>query len=211
MAVQLDAKTRRLPHLRLEIPNFPYTAWGKVAMCSEGVVFDMDFLKYVKTKWQFIFPWIKVVAVIAAIAFVLQEIDGPQRYEVSGTARLVDGDSLFIDGLEIRLKSIDAPEGRQNCLRNGKDWRCGEEATRRLRRFINRRPVFCKGDKYDRYNRLLAFCKVAGQEINKWMVKEGWAVAFGSYRREEKSARRGKKGIWSSRFKRPRAWRAENK
>lgn len=170
----------------------------------------MSFTRFVKAKWQAIFPWIKVAVVIAAIAFVLKKNEGPPRYEVTGKARLVDGDSLVIDGLKIRMKNIDAPEGRQNCRRNGKDWRCGQEATMRLRNFINKRPISCKGDKYDRYNRLLAICTVAGQDLNKWMVQEGWAVAFGSYRREERAASRAKRGIWSSSFQRPRAWRAEH-
>ena len=96
------------------------------------------------------------------MALLLGKGDGPPRYEVTGQARLVDGDSLFVDGLEIRLKNMDAPEGRQTCRRGGKDWRCGQEATRRLRRYINKRAISCKGDEYDRHRRLLAFCTVGG-------------------------------------------------
>ena len=170
----------------------------------------MKFTRILRRKWQAIFPWIRVAIVIGLIALVLQQGDGPPRYEVEGRARLVDGDSLYVDGLEIRLKNIDAPEGRQNCRRKNRDWRCGEEATRRLRTFIKRRSVSCKGNEYDRHNRLLAFCSVAGHELNKWMVREGWAVAFGGYRQEERAAKRARKGIWSSQFQRPRAWRAEH-
>ena len=171
----------------------------------------MSFSRQLKAWWQAIFPWIRVAILIAALAFVLQKGDGPPRYKVSGKARLVDGDSLFVDGLEIRLKHIDAPEGRQTCQRNKRDWRCGEEATSRLRSFIRRRKISCKGNEYDRHNRLLAFCAVGGMEINKWMVQEGWAVAFGDYRSDERKAKRARKGIWSSHFQRPRAWRAQQR
>ena len=171
----------------------------------------MNYVRRLKQIGRTIFPWLQVFALIGLIAFVLDKEDGPPRYEASGRARLVDGDSLFVDGLEIRLKNIDAPEGRQTCQRKGKNWRCGQEATRRLRRFINRRTISCKGDHYDKHNRLLAFCSVGKHELNKWMVQEGWAVAFGGYRREEQAAKRARKGIWSSRFQRPRAWRADQR
>ena len=171
----------------------------------------MTLTRRFKRAWREIFPWLRVAALIGLIAFALNKGDGPPRYEVSGPARLVDGDSLFVEGLEIRLKNIDAPEGRQNCRRAGKDWRCGQEATRQLRRFINRRPIHCKGDHYDKHNRLLAFCSLKGRELNKWMVQQGWAVAFGGYRDMERAAKRAKKGIWSSQFQRPRAWRAQQR
>ncbi|MCF6199483.1 MAG: thermonuclease family protein, partial [Hyphomicrobiaceae bacterium] len=167
----------------------------------------MTFINRLKHGWREVFPWIRVFVVIGLIALVLDRGEGPPRYEVDGRARLVDGDSLYVEGLEIRLKNIDAPEGRQKCQRNGRNWLCGQEATRRLRTFIKRRKLTCKGNEYDRHNRLLAFCSVGGVEINQWMVREGWAVSFGDYRREERAAKRARKGIWSSQFQRPRSWR----
>lgn len=165
-------------------------------------------MAFLKRQWWAVYPWLKVVLLVGLIALVLEETQGERRFDVTGSARLVDGDSLYVDGVEIRLKNIDAPEGRQRCQRAGRDWLCGEEATRRLRRFVNRRVVTCKGREYDRHDRLLAFCTVVGRELNKWMVQQGWAVSFGGYRRQEKRARSAKKGIWSSRFQRPQAWRA---
>ncbi len=171
----------------------------------------MTFVTGLKRKWRELFPWIRVLVVIGLLAWALDRGDGPPRYEVQGAARLVDGDSLYVKGLEIRLKNIDAPEGRQKCRRKGRDWLCGKEATRRLRTFIRRRALSCKGDEYDRHRRLLAFCSVGGVEINQWMVREGWAVSFGDYRREERQAKRAGKGIWASQFQRPRHWRAEHR
>ena len=171
----------------------------------------MTSTRKLKQLWQQLFPWLRVAALIALIAYALDKGTGPPRYEVSGQARLVDGDSLFVDGLEIRLKNIDAPEGRQNCHRAGKIWRCGQEATKQLRRFINQRKVTCTGDHYDKHSRLLAYCTVDGHELNRWMVVEGWAVAFGDYHELERSAKRGRRGIWSSQFQRPRTWRTKQR
>ncbi len=171
----------------------------------------MSLTRKLKRLWRKTFPWLRVAVLIALIAYALGEGDGPPRYDLAGTPRLVDGDSLFVDGLEIRLKNIDAPEGRQTCQRAGKNWRCGQEATRRLRQLINKQAISCKGDQYDKYNRLLALCFVNGRELNKWMVAQGWAVAFGDYRDEERAAKRARKGIWASQFQRPRSWRAQQR
>ena len=47
---------------------------------------------------------------------------------VSGLPRVVDGDTLVMDGKRIRLAGIDAPELRQVCQRKDRDWPCGTEA-----------------------------------------------------------------------------------
>ncbi len=52
----------------------------------------------------------------------------PFPARVSGLARPIDGDSLWVGGNEVRLKGIDAPEGRQTCRRSGAIWGCGEAA-----------------------------------------------------------------------------------
>ena len=46
--------------------------------------------------------------------------------EIAGTATVVDGDTVKIRGIRIRLHGIDAPESKQQCRRaNGERWRCG--------------------------------------------------------------------------------------
>ncbi|MCB1484044.1 MAG: thermonuclease family protein, partial [Hyphomicrobiaceae bacterium] len=52
----------------------------------------------------------------------------PVPADVRGAARVIDGDSLYVGQNEVRLKGIDAPEGRQTCLRDGRDWDCGNAA-----------------------------------------------------------------------------------
>ncbi len=44
---------------------------------------------------------------------------------LSGPARVVDGDTLFVAGERIRLHGIDAPEKDQTCSIDGRDWACG--------------------------------------------------------------------------------------
>lgn len=59
----------------------------------------------------------------------------------------------------------------------------------------------------DKHDRLLAVCSIGDVELNRWMVENGWAVAYGRYRDEERMAENQRRGIWQGRFERPRDWR----
>lgn len=129
---------------------------------------------------------------------------------VSGTARVIDGDSLRIGQTEIRLKGIDAPEGRQTCERDGATWRCGEAAASELRRLTQNGDVACRIVEKDQHGRSLAFCESEGRDINRAMVLSGAVVDYGHYRQEEAEARAAKRGLWDGTFERPRDWRRRN-
>ena len=43
--------------------------------------------------------------------------------------RVIDSDTIDLDGQRIRLHGIDAPERKQPCYRNGIMWLCGQEAS----------------------------------------------------------------------------------
>jgi endonuclease YncB( thermonuclease family) len=54
---------------------------------------------------------------------------------ISGMARIVDGDTLAIGDIKIRLEGIDAPETDQVCLdANAAKWTCGIVARDQLHR-----------------------------------------------------------------------------
>lgn len=161
------------------------------------------------------------LAVLLVLAAIAERWQGPKQGQktaempvngqVMGHPKLVDGDSFFLDGDEVRMVGIDAPEGRQNCTREGKAWACGEAAKRELARLIGGRPVSCDATERDQHQRLLSRCKAGGIELNRQMVANGFAVSFGRfYQREEQDARQQRRGIWSSEFDRPQDWRHAN-
>lgn len=161
--------------------------------------------------------WVSALALLVALA-VLQwgqtTLRGPGRdipaNGVSGHPRLVDGDSFFLGGDEVRLVGLDAPEGRQTCLRANTTWPCGEESRRQLARLVGGQAILCRSTERDQHGRLLAVCSRGNVDLNREMVASGFAVAYGNYEREEASARSAKAGLWSGEFQRPRQWRREN-
>lgn len=134
------------------------------------------------------------------------------RAPLTGRARVLDGDSLEMSGVRIRLAGIDAPEWDQTCLdSNGRPWACGRAAARELKRHISGNRLTCQSDGLDKYRRILAICSAAdGSDINAWMVRQGWAVAFGDigdYRSEQHEAEAARRGMWAGSFLSPAQWR----
>ena len=130
----------------------------------------------------------------------------------TSVASVTDGDSLEIRGTRIRLHGIDAPESRQLCTRpSGQSWRCGQQAALALSDRIGRRSVSCVARDIDPYERSIAVCSQDGVDLNAWMVREGWAVAYRRYSRDyvrdEADARRAGRNIWSGTLVMPWDWR----
>ncbi len=131
---------------------------------------------------------------------------------VTGTASVVDADTLDIHSQRIRLVGVDAPESKQKCLDAGGDlFRCGSAAANALDQWINRNPVTCISEGHDRYNRTLGKCSVRGTSVQDWLVRNGHAVAYRAYSKEfvpaEDAAHAAKAGIWAGEFVMPWDWR----
>ena len=133
--------------------------------------------------------------------------------QISGIARVIDGDTIEVGGKHIRLNGIDAPESKQTCEANGQSYACGEQATEALIVLLGARPVECTENGRDRYQRIIATCYVDSTDLSSWMVEHGWAVAYRKYSLKyvnaEDSARSAKLGIWAGTFEMPENWRRE--
>jgi endonuclease YncB( thermonuclease family) len=144
---------------------------------------------------------------------ILVAIAGPCAAEsITGVASVIDGDTIEVRGLRIRLEAIDALESGQTCtLPSGKLWRCARDAAFALSDKAGHTPVSCTVSGADRYGRYLATCFSGDIDLNGWMVRNGWAVAYRKYgtqyARQEAKARAEGLGIWASEFAMPWDWR----
>jgi len=131
----------------------------------------------------------------------------------TGRANVIDGDTIEIRGERIRLFGVDAPESAQTCRdAAGAAYRCGQRAALALADRISVQTVSCKALDRDRFGRTVSECGVGGENINAWLVRNGWAVAYrryggGRYDAEERAAKAAKAGIWAGAFVMPEAYR----
>ncbi len=110
--------------------------------------------------------------------------------DISGPARVVDGDTLIVAGERIRLHGIDAPEKDQTCSIDGRAWACGIAAWGELVQITAGKEVTCEPRDTDRYGRIVAACSVNGTDLGDWLVSNGWAVAYYLYSYEYTRAER---------------------
>ena len=134
--------------------------------------------------------------------------------EISGFANITDGDTVKILNNRIRLHGIDAPERNQMCKKKY-IYNCGSVSTNALIEKINKNIIKCSVQKNkDRYNRYIGVCFLKEEDLNKWMVQNGYAVAYKRYSKDyvldEEFAKKNKLGLWSGTFLKPEKWRKLN-
>ena len=134
------------------------------------------------------------------------------------TLRVVDGDTIVLNGEKIRFSGIDAPESNyrgkeQTCLINEAIIHCGKLSKEFLIKKIGTNKVTCKREKEpDQYNRILAECFVNGESLSKILVKNGYAFDYAvyskkKYSQDEEYAKVNKLGLWNMKFEYPWQWR----
>lgn len=129
--------------------------------------------------------------------------------DLAGRPRVLDGDTLVLEGTKVRLHDIDAPERDQWCFTHtSARYPCGEHAARALSQAIGSGDVRCQSRGTDRYGRILGVCFTdASLNLNSWLVRAGYAVSYnrhtGSYLSEEAEAQAAGRGLWSGTFELP--------
>jgi endonuclease YncB( thermonuclease family) len=137
--------------------------------------------------------------------------------DITGVPKIRDGDQIQIGNSRIRLGGIDAPSADQLCLNNnGERWACGVAAREELIKYVGNKTWVCRiRQPPDRRGRIVARCDVDGEDIQKWLVKSGWALSYVRFSRDydadEKAARDAKLGMWQGAFIAPWDWRVRNK
>ncbi|MEY4781630.1 MAG: hypothetical protein RLZZ492_253, partial [Pseudomonadota bacterium] len=121
--------------------------------------------------------------------------------------QVIDGDTIHIGKLKYRFFGIDAPEIKQICEKDNTKIQCGVIAKSVLKNKIADKIPECIVKDKDRYQRLVAECFIGKESLSRFMVREGYAVAYTQYSKDfiedEKYAKENKLGIWSMNFQMP--------
>ena len=132
----------------------------------------------------------------------------------SNKVKVVDGDTIHLNGQKIRFSGIDTPEINQVCNKNDEVIKCGILAKELLISMIGNNKVKCVNEGVDRYKRILAECFVNNQSLSKFLVREGFAFAYRKYStkfiEDEDFAKKNKKGMWSMTFEYPWDYRRKD-
>ena len=122
-----------------------------------------------------------------------------------------DFDLLRQEDCRLADKLVTAPERGQGCQAESKLWTCGDLARLMLEDKISGRSVVCEEKDQDRYGRIVAVCRSAGEDLNAWMVSRGWVLAYRRYAQdyvdEEADAKAARRGVWRGDFVPPWDWR----
>ena len=153
----------------------------------------------------------KVILVISVFSLIFFLIYNQIK---SQDLRVVDGDTIHLNGEKIRFTGIDTPELKQTCIKEGVINPCGVIAKEILIKKINDNKVECISNGKDQYKRILAECFVNGESLSSYLVRSGYGFAYRKYSKkfilDEDYAKANKIGMWSMKFDYPWDYRKYN-
>ena len=129
--------------------------------------------------------------------------------------KIVDGDTIHLNGEKIRFSGIDTPELKQTCVKDNKKFLCGIKAKEILINKIGNNKVSCVKEEKDQFKRTLAECFVNNDSLSSFLVRKGYAFAYRKYSKkfisDEEFAKTNQFGMWSMQFDYPWDYRKSKK
>ena len=121
--------------------------------------------------------------------------------------KIVDGDTIVLNGEKIRFSGIDTPELKQTCIQDDQKINCGMHAKLLLVKKIGNNTPECISEGKDVYKRTLAECFINGESLSSFLVRSGYAFAYRKYSKkfikDEEFAKTNKLGMWAMSFQYP--------
>ena len=121
--------------------------------------------------------------------------------------KIVDGDTIVLNGEKIRFSGIDTPELKQTCIQDDQKINCGMDAKLLLVKKIGNNTPECISEGKDVYKRTLAECFINGESLSSFLVRSGYAFAYRKYSKkfikDEEFAKSNKLGMWAMLFQYP--------
>ncbi|MFO6466241.1 thermonuclease family protein [Jannaschia sp. KMU-145] len=101
------------------------------------------------------------------------EICGSHQPNTSDKTCIVDGDTLWLNGVNIRLQGFDTPESRTNICGGFTEIDLANAATDRLQELLNNNPWSIELYGVDGTGtRRLATIRVAGEDVGETLIRE---------------------------------------
>jgi len=121
--------------------------------------------------------------------------------------KIVDGDTIVLNGEKIRFSGIDTPELKQTCIQDDQKINCGMHAKLLLVKKIGNNTPKCISEGKDVYKRTLAECFINGESLSSFLVRSGYAFAYRKYSKkfikDEEFAKANNLGMWAMSFQYP--------
>ena len=148
------------------------------------------------------------------IALILTPFSHVFTYEL----KVIDGDTIILNGEKIRFSGIDTPESyyrgkKQICYDDTLEVFCGDLSKKILIEKIGNNEVSCiKEKKPDKYKRILAECFVNNKSLSRYLVRSGYAFDYSFYSKkkfaeDQEYAKNNNLGLWKMKFDYPWTWR----
>ncbi|MBJ3784499.1 thermonuclease family protein [Devosia sp. MSA67] len=88
---------------------------------------------------------------------------------------VVDGDTIWLEGQNLRLESYDTPEPYNDICGGQTEVALAHRASARLLELLNGNSFSVETHGVDRYDRTLATIRIGGQDVGDILISEGLA------------------------------------
>lgn len=125
----------------------------------------------------------RVIAAIVLFAATLSTLptqaeEWNARFSMCGRDRVtcvVDGDTIWLQGVNLRLESYDTPEPYNDICGGQAEIALAKRASARLLQLLNGNTFTVQTSGKDRYNRVLATIRIGGTDVGDILIAEGLA------------------------------------
>jgi len=113
---------------------------------------------------------------VIALATVASADDVQVTDQVSDRIRVVDGDTIELNGMPIRIQAIDTPETWKPRCPN--EYRLGLLAKQRMQQLMDGGAMTYTVTGFDRFGRILANVQAGGTDVGETLLREGHALPY---------------------------------
>lgn len=130
---------------------------------------------------------------------------------IEGSATVIDGSTLAIGGVPVKLSGIVAPAPDTTCWdAHEAPYTCGRQVAAELTAHIGTGGLTCARSGRSDDRSVVAVCRMGAEDLGDWMIARGYAIptsdAPASYKKAADRAWGQRVGLWAGIFDDPTSW-----